>query len=389
MSEQGGHKPKFIPAAQVTTRANDGAPPAWAIGIVVATIGFVVLMFALPSIAYAIFPFAHADWFWIGLIFLPMVVLIAVAVAAKWSDFERAQSWTATTGKIVRSELVAKHHRFQGEPETITNVPAVEYEFTTGGRKYRGSRIGIGDDTGGANSEATLARYVLGSDVTVYYDVNDPRNCVLERGGPFAHHDAPLAAAGEMAAAQPEPAEAGYGSSLIFLALVGAIVWLIVGGTDYFEQRFPRGDAKVSVFAACFGLAALMLFLGARRRSKAAQGWPSVRGTIVKSEVEEFWERTDGHSSKSYRAAVEFAYAVRGRDYRGNQIKLDVKVSGSQAGAAKVTAKYPAGGAVDVPYDPANPGRAALENPTGMTWLILAVAAACFALTAYTLGVFK
>jgi hypothetical protein len=33
--------------------------------------------------------------------------LIAVAVASKSRDFVRAQSWTTTTGKIVRSELVA------------------------------------------------------------------------------------------------------------------------------------------------------------------------------------------------------------------------------------------------------------------------------------------
>jgi hypothetical protein len=388
MGEQRGQKPKFVPAERVKTRANDGAPPTWALATVVVSIGFVVLMFSLPGIAYAIFPFAHSDWFWIGLIFLPMVVLIAVAVASKSRDFVRAQSWTTTTGKIVRSELVAKHHRFQGEAETVINVPAVEYEFTAGGRKYLGSRIGIGDDTGGANSEATLARYALGSDVTVYYDPDDPKNCVLERGGPFARETATAGA--PATSATPAPAESGGALySLIHLALVGAIIWLIVGGPDYIEQHFPKGDAKVSVFAACFGLAALMLFLAARRRSKAAQGWPSVRGTIVKSEVEEFWDRTDGHSSKSYRAAVEFAYAVRGRDYRGSQIKLGVAVSGARAAAEKVTAKYPLNGAVDVHYDPANPGTAALENPTGMTWLIFAVAAACFALTAYTLGVFR
>jgi hypothetical protein len=388
MAEKGRSKPKFVPARQVAVVAKPGGPPQWAIAVVVVTIGFVVLMFAVPGIAYTIFPFGHSDWFWIGLVFLPMIVLIVVVVASKWRDFTRAQSWTTTTGRIVRSELVARHHRFQGEAETVTNVPAVEYEFTAGGRKYLGSRIGIGDDTGGANSEATLARYALGSDVTVYYDPDDPKNCVLERGGPFAHETATAGA--PATSATPAPAESGGALySLIHLALVGAIIWLIVGGPDYIEQHFPKGDAKVSVFAACFGLAALMLFLAARRRSKAAQGWPSVRGTIVRSEVEEFWDRTDGHSSKSYRAAVEFAYQVRGRDYRGNQIKLGVAVSGSRPAAEKVTAKYPAGSVVDVHYDPANPGTAALENPTGMTWLILAVAAACFALTAYTLGIFK
>jgi hypothetical protein len=386
MAEKRGQRPRFVPADQVVTRARDGAPPTWALAIVAVTIGFVILMFSLPQIAYAIFPFAHADFFWIGLIFLPMAVLIVLAVAAKSLDFAQAQAWTTTTGKVVRSELVTKHHRFANSPETVENVPAVEYEFTAGGRKYLGSRVGIGDDTGGAHSEATLARYPLGAEVTVYFDVNDPKSCVLERGGPFAHADEPAAAGAAGAAA---PASGGALYSLLHVALVGAIIALIVEGPDYFERHFPKGDAKVSVFALCFGLAALMLFLGVRRRGREAQGWPTVTGTIVKSEVEEFRDRTGGSSSLSYRAAVEYSYQVRGHTYRSNQIKLDVTVSGTKAAAEKVTAKYPAGSAVTVHYDPDNPGTAALEKATGMTWLILAVTLGCFALAAYTLGMFK
>src|SRR4051794_28241849 len=112
-------KPKFVPAAQLTTRARDGAPPQWALTTVVVTIGFVVLLFSFPGIAYAIFPFAHSYYFWIGLIVLPMVVLVVVAAASKSIDYRRAQSWTTATGRIVRAELVAKHHRFQGEAETV------------------------------------------------------------------------------------------------------------------------------------------------------------------------------------------------------------------------------------------------------------------------------
>ena len=186
MAEKGRSKPKFVPAAKVTTVAKSGEPPAWAVATVVGTIGFVLLMYWVPAIAFAIFPFAHSDYFWIGLIARPFVTLIAAMAISKTIDYRRAQSWTQTTGTIVRSEMTVTHHRFQGEAETVKNVPAVEYEFTAGGRKYHGSRIGIGDDTGGANSEATLARYPTGKLVTVFYDPDDPRNCVLERGGPLA-----------------------------------------------------------------------------------------------------------------------------------------------------------------------------------------------------------
>jgi hypothetical protein len=378
MGEERGRRPNFVPAGQETTRANDGAPPTWALATVAVTIAIVGLLFWAPGIAYAIFPFAHSDYFWVGLIALPFVVLIAAAAASKGIDYKRAQSWTTTTGRVVRSELEVQHHRFSGEAETVENVPVVDYEFTVGGRKYLGSRIGIGDDAGGANTEATLARYVVGHDVTVYFDPNDPKNCVLERGGPLAHADSSA------------PAEGGGALySLVHLALIGAIVALIVEGPDYFAQRFPNGDVDVSVFALCFGLAALILFLAIHRRSKRAQGWPSVRGTVVKSEVEMFRERIDGSLTTSYRPVVEYSYRVRDRDYRSNQIKLGVTVSGSQAAAAKTAGKYRAGSTVDVHYDPANPGTAALENPTGMTWLILLIPAACVALAAYTLGVFR
>jgi hypothetical protein len=41
----------------------------------------------------------------------------------------------------------------------IVNVPMIEYEFSFNGQKYTGRRIGIGEDAGGSNIEATLARY--------------------------------------------------------------------------------------------------------------------------------------------------------------------------------------------------------------------------------------
>jgi hypothetical protein len=66
----------------------------------------------------------------------------------------------------------------------VKNVPAVEYEFSVSDRTYRGARIAIGDDSGGANIEATLARYPVNKNVTVYYEPADPNNCVLERDVP-------------------------------------------------------------------------------------------------------------------------------------------------------------------------------------------------------------
>ena len=299
-----------------------------------------------------------------------MVALVLVAVAAKVIETRRAASWLQTDGRIVRSDVEARRHRIGNGPETVTNVPALEYEFSALGQNWRGRRIAIGEDTGGANTEATLARYPVGRDVTVFYDPADPANCVLERG-------------------VPEGVAKGCGVLVVVAALfAGAIYLLVTRGPALIDARFPAANADAAIFAACFGLVVLLFFLGAHRYSKRAANWPSVRGRIVSSATELFRETRDGRTTTMWRPAVEFAYEVHGHAYRSRQIKLNVEVSGSQSAAEKVVARYPAGNEVEVHYEPANPSNAALENPTGATWILLVVALALFGIAVYALGVF-
>ena len=378
-SAQGQRKMfKFVPASTVTTPGKSGdGPPSWAIVTMVGIILLVTLLFVLPDwVGPGVIPYSNSDYYYIGLIFLPMIALIALIVISKTIEFQRAKNWSQTTGTVVRSEIEARHHRFAGEAKTVKNVPVVEYEFTAAGRKIRGSRIGIGDDAGGANTEATLARFPVGATVTVYYDPADPTSCVLERGGP------PLAK-GE--------ATKGCLGGLVLLALFGgAIAWLVTRGPAFVELLFPHANAPFAIFATCFGLAVLLFYIAARRYAKRAAKWPTVRGTIVASAVEKYEERDSSGSLRiAYRPAVEYSYAVNGRDYRGTQIRLMVQISGSEAAAAKVVARYPAGGAVDVHYDPNDPSTAALENSRGGPVILLLLALACFALAVWQLGIFK
>jgi hypothetical protein len=367
----------FDRAGKPTLLGADGAPPPWAIGIMAAIIGLVALTFGIeqwsPGAMRSLIPFGDSHYFWAGLIFLPMVALVIVAVASKLLELGRAQSWAQTTGKIVHSGIEARRHRFANEPETIKNVPVVVYEFTALGSKIRGTRIGIGEDAGGANTEATLARYPVGATVTVYYDPANPAECVLERGGPKGL------------------TTAGCVSGIAYLAaFAGAIYWLIAHGPRFIAARFPNAEPSIVVLAGTAGMFALLFFIAARRYSKQAADWPWVRGKIVSSSVESYQERSsNGALTTRYRPAVEFAYTVRGREYRSMQIKVGLNVSGMQSHAEKVVAKYPAGSEVEVHYDPADPSTAALENPTGMTWLLALVAFACFALAVWQLGVFK
>jgi len=197
--------------------------------------------------------------------------------------------------------------------------------------------------------------------VPVYYDPADPTHCVLERD-------------------LPQGMAKGCAAIVIVLTLIGIGFYFFTGAAlRYLETHVPNSDAApVMIFASCFGLAVLLFFFAARRRSKQAANWPSVRGKIVSSGIESFKERNDSRTTTYYTAAVEFAYQVHGVDFRSRQIKLGVAVSGSQSAAEKVAARYPEGSEVDVHYDPANPSSAALENPTGFTWVLLAIALFCF-----------
>ncbi len=349
------------------TAKRSSEPPTWAVAIVVASIALVVL----AGYARDWMPFGDSDYFWIGLIFLPMVVMFVAAVAAKMLEVKRASGWSSAVGRIVKSSTAAARHRSAGEAMTVKTVPAVEYEFSVGGRKVRGNRIGIGEDSGGADTEATLRRYTVGAAVTVYYDPANPKNCALERGVPEG---------------------IGKGLAIIVgfvIAFVGVVYWLATGAPPLVERHFPRANVPVVIIAASMAVLMLLFFVASWRLSRRAADWPLVRGTVLSSGTEKIEKNSDGRRSVTHAPAIEYAYRVNDVDYVSRQVKLGVALSASQSYADGVAARYPKGAVIDVHYDPANPSNAALENPAGTRWFLLGIAAALFALAAHQAGAFS
>jgi len=370
----GRNKPNLENSAVMqATPGRSGEPPTWAVVTVIAVIVSVSFLFWLLDDNVALrawLPFGLSDYFFVGLIALPMVTLILVALLAKLIDLRHAKSWTTTQGHIAVSKVAARHHQFAGSETTVKNEPVVEYEFTVGNRRYRGSRIGIGDDAGGANTEATLKRYPAGATVTVFYDPADPRNCVLERD-------------------MPEGVAKG---CLVLLVAAAVLIvggyFLLTTGMDFLERHVLAGRAPITMFAACFGAFVLLFFFSFRAYSKRAANWPAVPGTVVSSATERIEKVEDGRRTITYAPAVEYSYRVNDIEYRSRTINLGITAAGSQGWAEKVAARYPVGRTLEVHHDPADPTVAALENSTGASWIILLVALACFALAAFTGGLF-
>jgi hypothetical protein len=114
-----------------------GEPPTWAVVIVVATIAIVVIAAMFDVRSYL--PFGDSDLFYVALIGLPFVTLIALAVLVKMLEVRRASTWSTAAGRIVRSATEARRHGSAGDATTVTTVPDVEYEFAVGGNLARQS----------------------------------------------------------------------------------------------------------------------------------------------------------------------------------------------------------------------------------------------------------
>lgn len=140
------------------------------------------------------------------------------------------------------------------------------------------------------------------------------------------------------------------------------------------------------IFVVAFvALGAFLLIYGLRskRKAGASQGWPSVQGQIVTSEVKQSISHDDdGGQSVSYYPAVQYAYQVNGQGYMGKQISFGGTLGGNDPAKAQAKlAPYPPNAMVTVYYDPAKPQDAVLERSSGgATWAI-AVGAVVLALS--------
>ena len=348
--------------------------PAWVIVFIAIIVGAPMLASVLGFFGIdwrSFLPWGHSDNWYIVAILGPIPLFFLVALIGKVFEERRAAKWAQAPGRIVKSGVGAREHGFAGEAETVRNIPLVAYTFSVGGREYRGERIVLGE-VGESEIDAMLTKYPVGKDVTVFYDPADPSNCALERGIPSYVFSGCL------------------WLTAIAAAGIAGVYFAATNATRLLAVRLPsQGNPEATIAFATFGLAILVFFLLYRRYLKQARNWPSVKGRIVKSEVETYVKREDGRDRTQYSPLVEYVYQVNGREYRSRQIRFSMTVQGSEAFARKEAARYPAGAEVVVHYDPNNVASAALEGPGGYPWVMLAAAAFCFGAAVLASGLFR
>jgi hypothetical protein len=109
----------------------------------------------------------------------------------------------------------------------------------------------------------------------------------------------------------------------------------------------------------CFAVGGIVLLATVTQalQAKQAADWPTAQGRVVQSTVD-----VQEGKAVPFSAHVEYDFTVDGRSYHGQRIAMGpTKRDRQRADVEAVLARYPAGQAVAVHYNPTNPGDAVLE----------------------------
>jgi hypothetical protein len=112
----------------------------------------------------------------IGFIFLLFNVIFLAVIFSAQKDAAVAAKWPTTMGTILISTLESRRTNSGRHAQ----YPVVLYSYQAGGRSYQGNRIAPGPEVGGTGAPKRLVGYQVGSQVTVFYNPNDPSDAVLE-----------------------------------------------------------------------------------------------------------------------------------------------------------------------------------------------------------------
>jgi hypothetical protein len=304
--------------------------------------------------------------------FVVVVTLIVLALLAiKTWETRGTGRWPAAKGKITRSQEAFTQHRTSSQdmPQNY-KVADIAYEYVVAGKRHTGRRISHAEIISQEEVPELLARYPVGAEVEVFHDPDEPSDAVLERGAP------PGLAKGCLA--------------LVAITVGGTLLlmWMVTSGGEIVQRLLPNSMPPVLAITGLAGLAFTGAGIGILRTLVAARRWPQSMATIRKAEVIEFTtvQRRDSGSSnsrrrqvtRSWKPVVEYDYEVNGRSHLSRSIWLDREDAGTRKFAEGVVARYPVGSQHAAFYDPANPGRSALEIKGGaVIWLLFAVGLFC------------
>ncbi|MGL4558487.1 MAG: DUF3592 domain-containing protein, partial [Afipia sp.] len=225
-------------------------------------------------------------------------------------------------------------------------------------------------DRGNFEVAETIARYPVGTAVTVYYNPNRRNEAVLER-------DMPKGMWGCLGWMVVIAVAGVFGSAIGFHKL-----------TEFVSTKLANPEISgMTVALGAFGAAIALFAVGLHRHAALARKWPVVKGKIRTSGLDRFRARVDDSGSRGpimFRANISYTYRYDSVDYTGLVASMNGQVSStSDWGVQRYVKKYPEGAIVDVYVNPQNPSEAVLEPRATAAWVLWVAVAVIWALAYY------
>lgn len=149
----------------------------------------------------------------------------------------------------------------------------------------------------------------------------------------------------------------------LLIALLGMLVlldvrwwcWITVSGSTWPIRL-------TALFMISVGLLFTIAAMFQVQRASAAKTWPTTEGRVLSSQIKA--SQTIGFYSPSATVClfeVRYEYPVGGSTHRSDRFAFGAKGFTRREEAEEIAARYPVGQAVQVRYDPKNPGLGVLE----------------------------
>lgn len=268
------------------------------------------------------------------------LVLLAWSAVKIAASRRRSRSWRRTIGQVTGNTI-------QGAYQIN-----IAYTFHAAGDSTPHGGFHSAPFADEPSALRYARRYPIGGPARVYYDPAAPHenNTLDASSGPF-----PL------------------------LALIG-LAFLF--GPAAAIANDLGGERPATAILGLFGLTLLAASVVAfRDRAAEFRTWHSTPGRVEKSEV-----RKLGHLPGALAkwddevAEIVYRYQVGNLEFRGGAVtnRDDYHLQSDsyrRTAARRMAARYPAGGTVQVWYDPQDPHQALLERPSRLHWGALALAA--------------
>ena len=135
----------------------------------------------------------------------------------------------------------------------------------------------------------------------------------------------------------------------------------------------------ISITSLVIGMGSIVSSRVLMARVARSRSWLIANGATTRSEVVR--ERT--RNNTIYKAVIEYAYSVNGRDYHSSKLSIGGDLNTSASSRAKRRcAKYPIGGELQVFYDPEDPSSCCLERRADTAPLLTWIGVGALALSA-------